>query len=89
MLAAPLVKMVAVEAIRVSIEEPALRSVSPQVFGTTALVPELFVGKHCENWLRRSCQNYKAAGSYSSCNQAFRVLCDFHSEPGFAWNVIE
>ena len=59
--------------------------------------PVPFVGKHCEIQLRRSCQDYKAArftasGLYSVTddrNQTFQVFCDFDSEPGFAWNLIE
>lgn len=59
--------------------------------------PLPFVGKHCESWLRRSCQEYKLAGFRWSrlftliddSHQTFRVFCDFDSEPGFAWNLIE
>ena len=59
--------------------------------------PVPFVGKHCEIQLRRSCQDYKAAGVNKSglyaieddSNQTFQVFCDFDSEPGFAWNLIE
>ncbi|KAL9968541.1 hypothetical protein ACROYT_G020648 [Oculina patagonica] len=59
--------------------------------------PVPFVGKHCEIQLRRSCQDYKAAGVNKSglylvtddSNQTFQVFCDFHSEPGFAWNLIQ
>ena len=59
--------------------------------------PVPFVGKHCEIQLRRSCQDYKAArftasGLYTVTddrNQTFQVFCDFDSEPGFAWNLIE
>ena len=59
--------------------------------------PELFVGKHCEIQLRRSCQDYKAAGSSKSglypveddSNRTFQVFCDFDSELGYAWNLIE
>ena len=59
--------------------------------------PVPFVGKHCEIQLRRSCQDYKAArftasGLYTvndDRNQTFQVFCDFDSEPGFAWNLIE
>ena len=59
--------------------------------------PVPFVGKHCEIQLRRSCQDYKAAGVHKSglyavedgSNQAFQVFCDFDSEPGFAWNLIQ
>ena len=59
--------------------------------------PEPFVGKHCEIQLRRSCQDYKAAASSKSglykveddSNRTFQVFCDFDSEPGFAWNLIE
>ena len=57
---------------------------------------EPFIGKHCE--IRpRSCQDYKAAGVDKSglykiidnTNQILQVFCDFDSEPGFAWNLIE
>ena len=59
--------------------------------------PEPFVGKHCETQLRRSCQDYKAAGFDTSglytveddSSRTFQVFCDFDSEPGFAWNLIE
>ncbi|XP_027043855.1 uncharacterized protein LOC113671797 [Pocillopora damicornis] len=59
--------------------------------------PLPFVGKHCESWLRRSCQEYKLAGFRWSrlftliddSHQTFRVFCDFDSEPRFAWNLIE
>ena len=59
--------------------------------------PVPFVGKHCEIQQKRSCQDYKAAGSTASGlytvdddnNQTFQVFCDFDSEPGFAWNLIE
>ncbi|PFX34616.1 hypothetical protein AWC38_SpisGene487 [Stylophora pistillata] len=59
--------------------------------------PVPFVGKHCETQLKRSCQDYKAAGSTASGlytlnddnSQTFQVFCDFDSEPGFAWNLIE
>ncbi|PFX34675.1 uncharacterized protein LOC111324171 [Stylophora pistillata] len=59
--------------------------------------PVPFVGKRCETQLRRSCQDYKAAGSTASGlytlnddkSQIFQVFCDFDSEPGFAWNLIE
>ena len=55
-----------------------------------------FFGRHCE-FERKSCQAYKAAGERSSglytiiddSNQSFQVLCDFESEPGFAWNLIQ
>ena len=58
--------------------------------------PVAFSGKHCETQLK-SCQDHKAAGSNSSglytvsVNniQTFQVFCDFNSEPGFAWNLIE
>ena len=58
--------------------------------------PVAFSGKHCETQLK-SCQGHKAAGSNSSglytvsVNniQTFQVFCDFNSEPGFAWNLIE
>ena len=59
--------------------------------------PELFSGRHCEIQLRRSCQDYKATGSSKSglypveddSSRTFQVFCDFDSEPGFAWNLIE
>ncbi|KAJ7363613.1 hypothetical protein OS493_009775 [Desmophyllum pertusum] len=59
--------------------------------------PAPFVGKHCEIQLRKSCQDYKAAGENTSglyevidnSNRTFQVFCDFHSEPGFAWNLIQ
>ncbi|XP_078375359.1 uncharacterized protein LOC144658766 [Oculina patagonica] len=59
--------------------------------------PVPFVGKHCEIQLRKSCQDYKAAGVNKSglyaviddSNQTFQVFCDFDSEPGFAWNLIQ
>ncbi|KAJ7363607.1 hypothetical protein OS493_009769 [Desmophyllum pertusum] len=59
--------------------------------------PAPFVGKHCEIQLRKSCQDYKAAGKNTSglyevidnSNRTFQVFCDFHSEPGFAWNLIQ
>ena len=59
--------------------------------------PVPFVGKHCEIQQKRSCQDYKAAGSTASGlytvnddnNQTFQVFCDLDSEPGFAWNLIE
>ncbi|PFX34670.1 hypothetical protein AWC38_SpisGene506 [Stylophora pistillata] len=59
--------------------------------------PVPFVGKRCETQLKRSCQDYKAAGSTASGlytlnddnSQTFQVFCDFDSEPGFAWNLIE
>ena len=55
-----------------------------------------FIGRHCE-FERKSCQAYKAAGERSSglytiiddSNQSFQVFCDFESEPGFAWNLIQ
>ena len=59
--------------------------------------PVQFVGRHCEIQLRKSCQGYKAAGiSVSGLykiidddNETFQVFCDFDSEPGFAWNLIQ
>ncbi|CAH3028432.1 unnamed protein product [Porites evermanni] len=58
--------------------------------------PEKFIGRHCE-FERKSCQAYKTAGETSSglytiiddSNQSFQVFCDFASEPGFAWNLIQ
>ena len=61
---------------------------------------EKFMGRHCERKRKRkrkSCQAYKAAGERSSglytisddSNQSFQVFCDFDSEPGFAWNLIQ
>ena len=58
--------------------------------------PTPFAGKHCEIQLR-SCKDYKAAGVDRSglykiidnTNQTLQVFCDFNSEPGFAWNLIE
>ena len=55
-----------------------------------------FAGRHCETRLR-SCQDCKAAGSDTSGlytviddnSRTFQVFCDFDSEPGFAWNLIE
>ena len=52
---------------------------------------------HTDTQQRRSCQDYKEAGSNSSGlftvidgnNKKFQVFCDFHSEPGFSWNLIE
>ena len=57
---------------------------------------EKFFGRHCE-FERKSCQAYKAAGERSSglytiiddSNQSSQVFCDFESEPGFAWNLIQ
>ena len=57
--------------------------------------PAKFIGRHCEK--RKSCQSYKAAGETSSglytitddSDQSFQVFCDFDSEPGFAWNLIQ
>ena len=57
---------------------------------------ERFFGRHCE-FERKSCQTYKAAGERSSglyiiiddSNRSFEVFCDFDSEPGFAWNLIQ
>ncbi|KAL9968534.1 hypothetical protein ACROYT_G020641 [Oculina patagonica] len=50
--------------------------------------PVPFVGKHCEIQLRKSCQDYKAAGVNESglyrviddSNRIFKVFCDFDSE---------
>ena len=64
-------------------------------YNCTCPVP--FVGKHCEIQLKRSCQDYKEAGVDRSgvytieddSNQTFQAFCDFDSEPGFAWNLIE
>ena len=58
--------------------------------------PAKFMGRHCE-FDRKSCQAYKAAGESKSglytiiddSNQSFQVFCDFDSEPGFAWNLIQ
>jgi len=58
--------------------------------------PEPFIGKHCEIQ-PRSCQDYKAVGVDKSGlynitddnNDTFKVFCDFDSEPGFAWNLIQ
>ena len=55
-----------------------------------------FIGRHCE-FERKSCQAYKAAGERSpglytiidDSNQSFQVFCDFESEPGFTWNLIQ
>ena len=55
-----------------------------------------FFGRHCE-FERKSCQAYKAAGERSSglytiiddSNRSFQVFCDFESESGFAWNLIQ
>ena len=55
-----------------------------------------FFGRHCE-FERKSCQAYKAAGERSSglhttiddSNRSFQVFCDFDSEPGFTWNLIQ
>ena len=57
---------------------------------------ETFFGRHCE-FERKSCQAYKAAGERKSglytiiddSNRSFQVFCDFDSEPGFAWNLIQ
>ena len=59
--------------------------------------PEPFVGKHCREIQPRSCQDYKAAGVDKSglykiidnTNLTLQVFCDFSSEPGFAWNLVE
>ncbi|XP_078375072.1 uncharacterized protein LOC144658519 [Oculina patagonica] len=59
--------------------------------------PVPFAGKHCEIQLKRSCHDYKAAGADKSgvytieddSNQTLQVFCDFDSEPGFAWNLIQ
>ena len=58
--------------------------------------PVKFFGRHCE-FERKSCQVYKAAGENRSglytiidnSDQTFQVFCDFDSEPGFAWNLIQ
>ena len=57
--------------------------------------PAKFIGRHCEK--RKSCQAYRAAGETSSglytitddSDLSFQVFCDFDSEPGFAWNLIQ
>nr|XP_058956591.1 uncharacterized protein LOC131783833 [Pocillopora verrucosa] len=59
--------------------------------------PVPFFGKRCEIQQKRSCQDFKAAGSTASGlytvnndnNQTFQVFCDLDSKPGFAWNLIE
>ena len=59
--------------------------------------PVQFVGRHCEIQLRKNCQSYKSAGINVSGlykiiddnNETFQVFCDFDSEPGFAWNLIQ
>ncbi|KAJ7394731.1 hypothetical protein OS493_000557 [Desmophyllum pertusum] len=59
--------------------------------------PVPFFGKRCEIHPRRSCQDYKAAGIKTSGlytieddnSRTIEVYCDFHSEPGFAWNLVE
>ena len=64
-------------------------------YNCSCLTP--FVGKRCEIQLRKSCQDYKAAGSSTSGlytviddnSRTFHVVCEFDSEPGFAWNLIE
>ncbi|KAJ7394730.1 hypothetical protein OS493_000556 [Desmophyllum pertusum] len=89
--------MAAVGTIRVSMEEPAKKSVSPRAFGTNCSCPVPFFGKRCEIHPRRSCQDYKAAGIKTSGlytieddnSRTIEVYCDFHSEPGFAWNLVE
>ena len=80
----------------VKMGEHAQKFVSPREFGTTVLSQKKFVGRHGE-FERKSCQAYKAAGERSSglytitddSNQSFQVFCDFASEPGFAWNLIQ
>ena len=68
----------------------------PTSFRYNCSCPEPFVGRHCE--IRpRSCQDYKAAGVDMSglyevidnTNQTLQVFCDFNSEPGFVWNLVE
>ena len=64
-------------------------------YNCSCLTP--FVGKHCEIQLRKSCLSQRAAGFNTSglytviddSNRTFQVFCDFNSEPGFAWNLIE
>ena len=60
--------------------------------------PVQFEGNHCEIQLKKNCQGYKAVGINVSglykiidgnSNQTFQVFCDFDSEPGFAWNLIQ
>ena len=74
-----------------------MRSVSPPAFGTTVLVRNrLLENLRCEIQMR-SCQDYKAAGVdkcglykiIDNTNQILQVFCDFNSEPGFAWNLIQ
>ena len=70
-----------------------MRSVSPLALGTTVLVRNILL----EDTQTRSCQDYKAAGVDKSglykiidnTNQTLQVFCDFNSEPGFAWNLVE
>ena len=59
--------------------------------------PVPFAGRHCEDLRATSCQAYKAAGEVTSglynitddSNRTLQVFCDFHAEPGYAWNLIE
>ena len=98
MLARSRVPMDAARTIRLSMEESAKKSVSPQAFASTVLARYTHaVGKRCETRLRKSCQEYKAAGINMSglhkiiddSNQILQVFCDFDSEPGFAWSLIQ
>ncbi|KAJ7363611.1 hypothetical protein OS493_009773 [Desmophyllum pertusum] len=90
--------MAAARTIHVSMEEPACNEIcEPTSVRYNCSCPAPFVGKHCEIQLRKSCQDYKAAGENTSglyevidnSNRTFQVFCDFHSEPGFAWNLIQ
>ena len=58
---------------------------------------EKFIGRHCE-FERKSCQAYKAAGERksglytiidNSSQSFFQEFCDFDSEPGFVWILIQ
>ena len=88
--------MAVAETILVKMEEHAQKYVSPRPFGKNCSCPANFMGRHCE-FKRKSCQAYKAAGERKSGlytiiddrNQSFQVFCDFDSEPGFAWNLIQ
>ena len=78
------------ETILVKMEEHAQKYVSPRPFGTIVLVQQIL-------WVDTVNLKEKAAGERKSGlytviddrNQSFQVFCDFDSEPGFAWNLIQ
>ena len=70
-------------------EEHVRKYVCPRASGTTVLVQQSLLADTVK---RERAARETSSGLYTitdDSDQSFQVFCDFDSEPGFAWNLIQ